>query len=366
MEWGRVEAQDAGARFGGRDLRDTDDLSALFDGADFEEEDDDVEVFGVLQVLHGWVGPSGPGAALRFRLHTDLDPGIAGLELRLRDDARYVRSPLRPFQDRHGDLTVALPLPSEGDDGRLVHAHLPYAALPRRLGEDLALEAWLVEDGEPVEEALWGLELPDPGVRRLDNPLAAVAMAAVSAEAAGFARARGPALVEAGRARRIESALAALFRLDAVGRGVLAALVEESEAEGDRMAAARLRARVAPEGVARVLATLEALAGPTPAPGEAAWIAALAARLGTTSERARAKGPRGRRAGPSPATEGHLRTLDLGPGATWDEVRAAYRKAATQHHPDRAGEAGQAAANERMKAINAAYAALRRGMGRGR
>ncbi len=366
MDWGRVEAQDVGARFGGRDLRGPEDLAALFEGADLEEEDDGDEVFGVLQLLHGWVGPAGPGAALRFTLRTDVDPDIAGLELRLRDEGRYVRTPLAPYRDRHGDLTLTLPLPPEGDDGRLVHVFLPYAALPRRLGEELALEAWLVEDGDPVEEALWGIELPDLGVRRLDNALAAVALAAVSAEAAGVARARGPALVEAGRARRIEAALAAHFELDPVGRAVAAALVESAEPEGDRMAAARLRARVASEGMPRVLAMLEGLAGPVPTPGEVAWIAALAARLGTTSERARARGPRGRRAGPSPATEGHLRTLDLGPGATWDEVRAAYRKAAAQHHPDRATPAGQAAATERMKAINAAYAALRKGMGRGR
>ena len=364
MEWGRVEAHDVGARFGGRDLSGPGDLAGLFAGADFESDDEPEDVFGDLQLLHGWVGAGGPGVAIRFRLQTDLDPDLAGLELRLRDDARYVRSPLRPFQDRHGDLTLALPLPSEGDDGRVVYAHLPYAALPRRLGEELALEAWLVEDGEPVEEALWGLELPAPGVRRLDNALAAVVTAAVSAHGAGLARARGPGLVEAGRLRRIETALGAAFRLDGVGRSALAALLESIEPEADRMAAARLRARVAPDGLPRVLLLLEELAGTAAPQGEAAWIAALAARLGTQSERARPRGPRGKAAGVSPATAAHLRTLDLAPGATWEDVRAAYRQAASRHHPDRAGPADVAAATEKMKAINAAYAALQKTMAR--
>jgi hypothetical protein len=364
MEWGTVEAEDVGPRSGGRDLGGPGDLAGLFAGSDLDDEDEG-SAFGVLQARFGWVGSSGPGVALRLRIHAHPTPDTTGVELRLRDDARYVRSPLRPFQDRHGDLTLALPVPPEGEDGRILYAHLPYAALPRRVGDALALEAWLVEDTEPVEETLFAVELPAPDVRRIDNALAAVAFAMVSAEGAGHARAHGPALV-ADRIGRMEASLARLFRLDAIGRGVAAALLADAEAEADRMAAARLRAHIAPDGIPAILAALEQLAGAPPAQAELAWIAALAARLGTTTDGARPGATRGRRGGPSPAAVAHLATLGLGPCATWDEVRAAWRRAAATDHPDRAPADAQAAAHERMKALNAAYAALRRSMGRGR
>lgn len=375
MEWGHAAADDSGPRFGGADLAGPDDLAALFEGAELEVEDDEeLDAFGPLRILHGWVGPSGPGAALAFPLRTDLDPEIGGIELRLRDDSRYVRGALPSFRDRHGDLTVSMGLPElvRGEE-RLVYTLLPYAALPRRVGDELALQAWLVEDGEPVEEAIWPLVLPDPGVRRLDNALAAVIHAAVSAEAASGVRAGPAALMGAGRVDRLEAEVARLFRLDKDGRAVAAELARSVLPEADRMVAARLRARVAPEGMPRVFGLLEFLArgAGTAAPAEEAWIAALAARLGMKGgagpRQKRAGSSRGpSRAGPSPATAAHLQTLDLTASATWDDVRAAYRRAAHLHHPDRATPEAQAAANERMKTINAAYAALKRGMGRGR
>src|SRR5215218_1602703 len=47
--------------------------------------------------------------------------------------------------------------------------------------------------------------------------------------------------------------------------------------------------------------------------------------------------------------------LGLGPGASPDEVAAAYRRLAKRFHPDRAGERGA----RRMAEINAAYDRLR-------
>ncbi|MDP2314943.1 MAG: J domain-containing protein [Pseudomonadota bacterium] len=372
MEWGQVDAQDVGPRFGGAELSGPHDLAALFEGAELEEleEDDDLAPFGPLRVLHGWVSPAGPAAALAFPLRTDLDPEIGGIELRLRDDGRYVRGAVPPLRDRHGDLTVSVGIPPLilGEE-RIVYATLPYAALPRRVGDELALQAWLVEDGEPIEEAIWPLVLPDPGARRLDNALAAVLLAAVSAEAAAGTRAGSAALMGSGRATRRDAEVARLFQLDGVGRAVAADLARDLAPEGERMIAARLRARVAAEGLPKVFELLDLLAHGTgaAAPGEAAWIAALAARLGVKgSSGPRQKRKTASRAGPSPTTTGHLHTLGLVPGATWDDVRAAYRRAAQLHHPDRAPPDAQPAAHERMKAINAAYTALQRGMGRGR
>lgn len=58
---------------------------------------------------------------------------------------------------------------------------------------------------------------------------------------------------------------------------------------------------------------------------------------------------------------GALRTLGLGPGATPDEIRAAYRRLAKANHPDKFAHDPrlQVRATARMKAINAAYRELR-------
>ncbi|MFZ5480113.1 MAG: DnaJ domain-containing protein [Myxococcota bacterium] len=61
------------------------------------------------------------------------------------------------------------------------------------------------------------------------------------------------------------------------------------------------------------------------------------------------------------ALAAHYAVLGLAPGAGYEAVRAAYRRAARQHHPDRTGEG-----DARMKRINAAHAALRAALaGRG-
>jgi DnaJ-class molecular chaperone len=52
----------------------------------------------------------------------------------------------------------------------------------------------------------------------------------------------------------------------------------------------------------------------------------------------------------------HYDTLSVPPNATADMLRAAYRRAAQRHHPDRCG--GDAQAQQQMAHINAAYAVL--------
>ena len=53
-----------------------------------------------------------------------------------------------------------------------------------------------------------------------------------------------------------------------------------------------------------------------------------------------------------------LRVLKLKPGASWDEVHTQYRLLALKNHPDRAKD--KAKAEQRLVAINAAYAVLKR------
>jgi DnaJ-class molecular chaperone len=57
--------------------------------------------------------------------------------------------------------------------------------------------------------------------------------------------------------------------------------------------------------------------------------------------------------------------LGVGLGATWSEVRKAYRVAVVGCHPDRMKETGmtQAQAHEALKRVNAAFAVLKREMG---
>lgn len=57
-----------------------------------------------------------------------------------------------------------------------------------------------------------------------------------------------------------------------------------------------------------------------------------------------------------PTDRDHYEVLGVGRGATPDEIKAAFRRLAQEHHPDR--NAGDADAAERFKAINAAYQVL--------
>lgn len=58
----------------------------------------------------------------------------------------------------------------------------------------------------------------------------------------------------------------------------------------------------------------------------------------------------------SDAPQTHYDTLSVPSNATAEVVRAAYRRAAQRHHPDRCS--GDANAQQRMAHINAAYAVL--------
>ena len=58
-----------------------------------------------------------------------------------------------------------------------------------------------------------------------------------------------------------------------------------------------------------------------------------------------------------------LTALQLGPGATWDEIRARYRRLLRAHHPDVTSEPGAA---DRTARLTAAYAVLHKASDGGR
>lgn len=58
-----------------------------------------------------------------------------------------------------------------------------------------------------------------------------------------------------------------------------------------------------------------------------------------------------------------LTALQLGPGATWDEIRARYRRLLRAHHPDLTSDPGAA---DRTARLTAAYAVLQKATGDGR
>lgn len=357
MQWGRVVAGVASPWTGGPE-----DPVAWFDDWDEDEagdeEEEEVDLpFGALRLRHGCIGASGPGVGLQIPIDALLHStsGLA-VEVRLRDDGRYVRSALGELADKDRDLTLRLDLhPGDQRGAYLVSGFLPYAALPGRIGSRLALEAWLTEDGEPVEEQLWRLSLPPATERLVANALGAVTLAAVAASENACrpltGGSGGPGLLPARHARLVAE-VTALFELDAAGSAVVEALARARGLGSVDDAAKRLRAWVAPEALPRVVALLDVLAG-TPTPGEARFLAALKERLGV-------RGDPKRRTRPRPELARFYDTLGLTPGADWDAIRAAYRTVARVHHPDRVGETAQAEATERMKGINAAYAALRK------
>lgn len=315
----------------------------VFAGVVEPDEVDEVGRFGPLTAVFGALGESGPGIALRFEV--DAAPGQQ-LELRLRHDGRYVPAGHRRWADRHRDLTLTEPLP--GFRARKF-VFLPYAALPERCPRRLVVEVWLVEDGEPVAEALWPLQIPGPSSRMLDHALAAVVFAAVSAAFGGGPRPEGEG-VATSRVEPIVAALSQRFGLDEIGRAWLRVLVDRAEPAELADVVLSVRRFVDPEAWSGILGLLRRLAPPrSPDDPEHRWLDRLEAKLGAAAPTV-----------VSDSLSVHYRTLGLEPGVAWTAVREAYRRLAHELHPDRSG-----GGPEPMVKLNAAYAALRAGLSGG-
>lgn len=304
-------------------------LVRLFEGFDDlppEGEDADEEALGDLIVVAGWANVSGPGWAMRVSVRPEVlgatvDKGLT-VEVRLRASGRFIRSELRTYADKDCDITLCPELVT-AEEGFEAIAFLPYAALPARLPDELAVDVQLSQDGDPIDDRLYRLPLPPLRERLVAGPFGAVGLAA--------------------RAVCPPEAVPEVVRwlgLDAAGRATFDRLWAKAPAVDLDDVASNLRNTVHEDALAAVVESLARWA-------DARVLRDLAGRIGSFGKRAPA----------DPELVGHYRALGLAPGADLRAVRAAYRRLARDHHPDCAGIDPQEA-HARMSRINTAYAAI--------
>lgn len=303
-----------------------DALARVFEAVELPDEAEDAEedALGDACVVEGWIGEAGPGWALRVVVRARaagvrLDEGV-GVSIRLRAEGRYVRSELRAYADKDRDVWLG-PEVVHGEEDDLVLTFLPFAALPARLPDEIALEVQLTQDDDPIDERLYRLPVPDARARWTLGPFGAVGLAARAVGAEPVAE------------------VARWLGLDAAGRAALERQWAKVPAVAIEDIAADLRRFVHADALVAVLDALGRW-------GDADRVRILAARLG----------PLGLRGPMDPALAKAYRALGVAPSADLRAVRDAYRRLARAHHPDRAAD--PAAATARMTQINEAYAAI--------
>jgi DnaJ like chaperone protein len=260
--------------------------------------------------------------------HRDEDGGlVAGGEVELSNGGRFgsfvAVVPVRAFRDwpRHPTILVVVVADGEVE------------------GADRAeLSNW------PTREAL---------VHR--NFLSAIATACI-----GVVRSDGS--LEASEVSTLRRSLVEAFELDPVGDAALRDILKaENRSPSDpSSAAARMRPHLDEGSAEPVVALLYQMAeadGHT-SEVEEAWIRAFCDAAGIPRV-AREAARREQEA----ELSSHYAALELSPGAPLEEVKRAYRRMASEYHPDRVAtlpKGFQEFATNKMKAINAAYDALRK------
>ena len=261
------------------------------------------------------------------------------------------------WADEEGDFCAVAELQDGDDDVASAEVTVPLRAPEKpesvwtvrasaRCGETLV--------AAPVE---WACDRFRRRTRWEDNRLGAATAAAVA-----MCRAhRGPSAVE--RAAIVEACVEG-FELDAAGeeaaRATLAVLIGrpsnyEAWFDDDPEFAV---------AIVEFLTTI-ALADGEPDAYEARFIANFRARFGVPVEEPddeQAEADRAPAAAPD-SFASHYAALDLQPGASFLEVKAAYRRLAAEYHPDRTSTMAarfQEFATREMQRLNAAYEALSR------
>lgn len=312
--------------------------------------------FGMLRVVPD-IGSSGPGLILAADVVPHEEVHASRIAFRFLAEDGYLAPRHAAFEDEDGDLEVPAVFGQPADGAMQVIAFLPYAALPARLPREVDCEVVVLDrDGDVVAEATWTMSLPRRA-ERLASPFSTVPAAAVAlATAAGELR--------RGHVRVIRETLAAKYELDELGHEALRKRLKQlAKAPPPVAEAAASFEHLDDESLTGLLGFLVAVAEAEGARGDAeqAFLLEFSALLGASEDVMRAAGITQRHAVPE-SLDAYYAVLELPAGASWAEVRAAYRRLAADYHPDKVAQLPvgfQHFATEKMKSLNAAYEALR-------
>jgi DnaJ like chaperone protein len=301
------------------------------------------------------VSTSGPALALAIDASVT---GWAGGEpivvVRVRQGGLYVGSPRSEWRDPDGHLAACAEVVLDDDGAVHLPIALPYAAFPTGVGGAACVEVAVHDRAGPlVAYGLFDVELPDD-VERVPDLLTVLVHALVA-----LVRVDDGA-VSSAEAAAIRALLATDFGLDDLGEQALARIVRtanEVEHTPESIAPV-LEFALGEEGHERLVNLLYAAARSDGVvqDAEQAFIDDLLPRLGVYDHVRH--GPEALR----PAFE----ELELTPGASLAEVKAAWRRMVRDYHPDRVAHlaAGFGAyATLRTAAINQAYETLEAHLG---
>ncbi len=308
----------------------------------------------------GWnrcIGASGPGVLVTVELLPALAvPPGAEVQLWLQyDEERYAEGVFEEYSDADGDLCA---VGQVLDRDRLVArgmVYLPWAAAPGIKGDCLCQIS--VVSGEEILSNEWfEVTLPGPATREVHSAVGALAYVA-----AAMFGAREPAPAE------LETAIGELgeiFGLDELGLELARGLLERAVRLKPpfEKALKLVLDEIEPENHREVLrfAGLVSRVRGRAAREDEPFIQRLAVAMGVADS------------APAPASADEdpvdkaFRVLELEPDAGLDAVRAAYRRLASDYHPDKVETLAvgfREYATARMQQLNEAYALLKKHLG---
>lgn len=312
---------------------------------------------------------SGPGLeiVMPYTLLQDL-PDRAQVLVWLRDgEGRYLASIQPPWADEDGDLVLEAKWQEDDDGDTAWETFLPFVALPDDCPSSVELQTRLIVDDVVLYEELWGIEVPSVEERLEAHLLGAHACAAVRLAAAGT----GP---DRAHVRATRQVLAARFSLDEYGLEILRRIHKQAAAEKDDPARWLPALEALDENeqltFASDLLTMARLDEDGYVEPQAQFLFELFERVGFDTSiwdgllELEDEDEADDEDDEMPLSlEAHFVTLELTPGATWEEVRVAYKRLARDYHPDRVAtlpKGFQQFATETMARLNEAYEALRK------
>lgn len=304
-------------------------------------------------VIWGIVSPDGPGLGLLLSATpSDKVPPDAQTAAFLRNESGFLKSQLSDYADQDGDLRTIGRIIRESEDATMVF-FIPYAAIPPQTTGTLTVTIVLVAGTERLALSDFAIELPARKKLLANNLLSALVHAAVAVV-------RGAGELDRLEVRHIRQQMERNFELNETGQEVLRVLLKSANAKpmGEEALATLLSKHIEPENYSSFVSYLfeVARADGEVAPAEEEFISGLCARLGVPKnlvEEVRGKYV--------VDLSIHYAELELQPGASWVEVRSAYRRLASEYHPDHVHnmpKGFQEFATRKMMALNVAFETL--------